>query len=80
MKEYQEEYIGKNIEIKKTKNKEIQGLKGKIIDETMHTFKVKVNKKIKTIMKKDNTFMINGNEIQGNKIIKRPEDRIKIKG
>ncbi len=80
MKEYQEEYIGKNIEIKKTKNKEIQGLKGKIIDETMHTFKIRIGKKTRTIMKKGNTFMINGNEIQGNKIIKRPEDRIKIKG
>ncbi len=80
MNEYQDEYIGKNIEIKKAGNKEIIGLKGKIVDETMHTFKVKVDKKTKTILKKNNTFMINNNEIEGNKIIKRPEDRIKIKG
>jgi len=59
------------------------GLKGKIVDETKNSFKMLVNKRnfreFKVIMKQGNTFMIGKKLFDGNKIMKRPEDRIKLR-
>ncbi len=78
MNKYQKEYLGKELEIIQTNNKQQQGLKGLIVDETKYAFVVK-NKKERTILKKDNKFLIDQDIIEGNKILKRPEDRVKIK-
>lgn len=75
---YKQEFIGK-----KAKTENIEGI---IIDETKNTFKIKlrsepgVQNTVKTILKNNKTFIINGEQIDGNKIIKKPEERIKIKG
>jgi len=78
-----EEFIGKQMEIARSRNNQLQGLTGKIVDETRNSFKVLVTKQkfreFKIIMKKDNVFLIEKRLIEGNKIMKRPEDRIKIK-
>lgn len=79
MNKHQQEFIGKNIEITDSKNKEQQNIKGKIIDETKNTFTIKTENKKITILKKDKKFKINNEKIDGNKITKRPEERIKIK-
>jgi RNase P/RNase MRP subunit p29 len=79
MNKYQQEFIGKNIKITKTKNKTLQNTEGKIIDETKNTFTIKTQNKSITIMKDNNEFEINNQKIEGRKITKRPEDRIKIK-
>jgi ribonuclease P protein subunit POP4 len=79
MNKYKQEFIGKNMEIIESSNKEQKNIKGKIIDETKNTFKIKTEKKIITILKKDKTFKIDNQKIDGNKITKKSEERIKIK-
>jgi ribonuclease P protein subunit POP4 len=79
-----DEFIGKNFEIVRSTNKQLQGLQGKIVDETRDSFKVLINKKnfkeFKMIFKNGNTFKIGSLTVDGSKIMKRPEDRIKLKG
>jgi len=79
MNKYQQEFIGKQIIIKKSNNKQQENIEGKIIDETKNTFKIKTKKQTITILKKDKEFQINKQKIEGDKITKRPEERIKIK-
>jgi ribonuclease P protein subunit POP4 len=78
-----DEFIGKEAEIVRTRNKQLLGLKGKIVDETKNSFKLLVNRRnfreLKMILKKDNTFIIGKKMFEGNKIMKRPEERIKLK-
>jgi len=77
-----DEFIGKEAEIVRTRNKQLFGLKGKIMDETKSSFKILVTKKnfreLKIILKKDNVFRIGNKIFEGNKLMKRPEDRIKL--
>jgi ribonuclease P protein subunit POP4 len=79
MNKYKQEFIGKKVEIIKSKNKEQENINGKIIDETKNTFKIKTDKKTITILKQDKIFKIENQKIDGNKITKRSEERIKIK-
>ena len=79
MNKHQQEFIGKQIEITESKNKQQKNLQGKIIDETKNTFTIKTQNKTIIILKKDKKFKINEEKIDGNKITKRPEERIKIK-
>lgn len=70
--------IGKNIEITKSKNKSLVGLKGRIIDETKNMIILDNQKKL---IKSQSTFKIkiknNTYEIDGKVLQTRPEDRIK---
>lgn len=79
MNKYQQEFIGKQIIIIKSNNKQQENIEGKIIDETKNTFKIKTKKQTIIILKKDKEFQINKQKIEGDKITKRPEERIKIK-
>ena len=79
MNELQQEYIGKKIKIIQTKNKQQLNIEGTIIDETKNTFTIKTKQKIIKIQKQDKIFTINEKKIDGNKIQKRSEERIKIK-
>jgi RNase P/RNase MRP subunit p29 len=79
MNKYKQEFIGKKVEIIKSKNKEQENIQGKIIDETKNTFKIKTDKKTIIILKQDKIFKIENQKIEGNKITKRNEERIKIK-
>lgn len=69
----EEEFIGKKISLD-FQNKKITGT---IINETKFTFKIRTEKGDKTILKKEKEFKINNRKIQGSKILKRPEERIK---
>lgn len=75
------ELIGKNVEIKKSIRRELVGLKGKIIDETLNTFLIEVKKKEKKIPKVLCVFRFcvdhNYRDIDGRDLVYRPEDRIK---
>ena len=59
-----------------------KGIAGKIIDETKKTFVIKLANKRKRILKKDNIFEFSLNNkkkiVDRNKLIMRPEERIKI--
>ena len=69
------------MEIIDSKNKNLIGIQGEIIDETKNTLKIKDNDKVRTILKKQVILKIsNGkNEIQtsGELLVGRPEDRLK---
>jgi len=79
MKFLKTEFIGLELEVMDSGNKSIIGLKGKIIDETKNTFILKTEKGIKKVIKKHNIFNIHGKTVEGSRIMKRAEDRIKIK-
>ena len=79
MNKYQGEYIGKEVKITESKNKTLTGISGRIIDETKNTFEIRVGEKSITVLKHASTFTINGEKIEGDKITKKPEERIKIK-
>lgn len=68
-----EEFIGNVVSIKFNKKQHI----GKIIDETKNTLKILIEEKQKTFIKKLIEIEYQGKIIQGTKITKRPEDRIK---
>ena len=71
-----EELIGKQVTATLKNGTEISG---RIIDETKNTFHIKTNNEKKTIIKSQSTIKIKDQEIKGETLAKRPEDRIKIK-
>ena len=76
------EFIGRNVEIVSSNNKQIHGLKGKIVDETKNTFVIeKKDGDVVKIPKANTTFRFwKGNEkidIEGSKIMYHPEERTK---
>jgi ribonuclease P protein subunit POP4 len=74
------EFIGAKIKIMGATNKSLEGIEGSIIDETKNTFKIKTkSQEEKSILKHNAVFMINDQEIRGDDIIKKPEERIKFK-
>jgi len=80
MSYHPEEFIGQNIKITKSKNKTQEEIKGKIIDETKNTITIITEEnKTKKLLKKDIEFTINEKTINGKKIQKKPEERIKRK-
>ncbi len=65
------EWIGKHI-----RSATIQGI---VVDETKNTIVVQTTKGVKRIQKRGNVFEIDGQKVQGDKVLAAPEDRIKIK-
>jgi RNase P/RNase MRP subunit p29 len=53
--------------------------KGTIIDETKNMIHLQTGKKVVKIIKKQSLIEINKKTISGNKLLKRPEERIKSK-
>ena len=72
------EFIGSELEIVKSNNKTLIGLKAKIENETKNMFIMDNGKKI---IKSESTFRIKIGgklvEIDGKTLVGRPEDRIK---
>ena len=74
-----DEFLGKKVKITSSSMKHQIGIEGIIVDETKNTFTIlKQGKEIK-VLKSNKEFLIEGTKIIGNKIKKRPEERIKIK-
>ena len=71
------EFIGSYIEVIDSKNKTLVGLKGKVVDETKFTLKINTTKGIKRLIKAHVLLKIDNNLVKGDKIVGRPEDRIK---
>ncbi|MFC1801118.1 ribonuclease P protein subunit [Nanoarchaeota archaeon] len=70
---YKGELIGKTIKITDSKNPSEIGIEGKITDETKNLL-IMENKKF---FKKNITIKLNNQIIEGKKLLKRPEERIK---
>lgn len=80
----QHEFIGLKCNITDALNRSNIGLNGEVIDETMKTLTLDVHGAQKKVQKKGTEFMFRlpkGNKVivNGDKIIARPEDRIKKK-
>lgn len=77
----QSEIIGMKMEVINSKNKNLIGIKGDIVDETKHTLTIKDNEKIRILLKKQITLKIydqtNEIKIKGELLVGRPEDRLK---
>jgi RNase P/RNase MRP subunit p29 len=67
------ELIGEKAEIKFND----KTYKGIIVDETKNMLSLKTKKQIKKFIKKTIEIKIKGKKIKGEKITKRPEERIK---
>lgn len=78
------ELIGLTIEIVESTNKFQTGIKGMVVDETKNILTIETDKGLKKIQKKGSIFIFkipNGKKVKviGNKIVARPEERIKLK-
>ena len=74
------ELIGLNVVVSESSDPGRKGLNGKVIDETKNTIIIWNGNEKKIIPKKECVFEFDIGEkisINGNEIIKRPEDRIK---
>lgn len=74
---YKKETIGKMMEIKDARNRDLVGTRGRVLDETKNTFLLKTKDGRKKVPKKGATFTINGHEVKGEDLHARPEERIK---
>jgi ribonuclease P protein subunit POP4 len=77
------ELIGLNVEVIDSSNKSQIGTKGMVVNETKNTLVIKTRKDEKRIQKKGSVLMFKLSKhkvrVNGDKIIARPEDRIKLK-
>ncbi len=70
------EIIGETIKVVSSTNKDLVGIKGKVIDETRNMFIIK-SKKMKKILKNQVVIELKGMQIDGNLLIGKAEDRLK---
>ncbi len=73
------ELIGEEIEVVAATNSSLQGVRGKVIDETRNTLVVLQGAKTQRMLKQGITFRLCRTKqiIDGASILKRPEERIK---
>ena len=75
------ELIGLKMEVINSKNKNLIGIKGVIVDETKNTLKIEQDDKIRTLLKDQVVLKIykDNHEIKvdGTVLVGRPEDRLK---
>jgi ribonuclease P protein subunit POP4 len=75
------ELIGLEAEVMASNNKDLIGLKGKVVDETRNLIVLATDKGEKKILKKDVTLMIKINDekirVDGLVLVGKPEERIK---
>ncbi len=75
---YIDEFIGHEIAVYETPNRDEKNIKGHVADETRNMIIIDVNGYIKKIPKYHRKFVIDGkNIIDGSLILFRPEDRLK---
>ena len=71
------------MEVEESSNRDMEGLRGRVVDETRNTFVIEPEQGVeKRIPKSGNTFIFvfeDGTRarIRGDRLIARPEDRIK---
>jgi len=79
-KNYSEELIGIKIKVVQARNKRLEGVEGRIIDETKNTLRIITDEqKEKTLLKQGAVFLVNKQKITGADILCRPEERIKLR-
>ena len=77
------ELIGLQVDVIESTNKDNIGIKGTVVNETKHMLTIKTTTGLKRIAKAGSTFlfMFNGKKVKvdGKRIEKTPENRIKMK-
>jgi ribonuclease P protein subunit POP4 len=73
----QEELIGRPCRIILSRSESQIKMEGIIVDETKQMIHIRTSSGIKMIQKRGTVFEIDGHIIHGDRIIFRPEDRIK---
>ncbi|RME52809.1 ribonuclease P protein subunit [Candidatus Woesearchaeota archaeon] len=71
------ELIGRALEVVQSPNKAEVGLKGRVVDETFHTFVIEEGSHQKRVAKARRVFRIDGEVVRGDAIHYRPQDRVK---
>jgi len=75
------EWIGLKVKIAKSTDPTLQGLEGVVRDETMNTFTIEANGKLRQVQKLKTTFLAElpteNVEVEGSLLRFRPEDRVK---
>ncbi|TMI28930.1 ribonuclease P protein component 1 [Candidatus Bathyarchaeota archaeon] len=75
------EWIGLKVKVSKSTDPTLQGLEGIVRDETMNTFTIEVNGKLRQVQKQKTTFRAELStenvEVNGSLLRFRPEDRVK---
>jgi len=71
------EFIGLKAKVMMSRDKSLEGVEGKIIDETKNMLIIETEKGIKKIAKDVAVFEIDGHKVNGKKIRYRPEERIR---
>lgn len=75
------ELIGLHVKVVDSKNKDLIGIEGEVIDETKNTITIDHQGKNKVILKDQVTLNIRFKDkiiqIKGTELIKRPEERIR---
>ena len=72
-----DEFMGEQVTVSEHSDPSIQGISGKIIDETRETITIFSYCKAKMVSKRPGKFLFNTGELNGNKIAYRSQDRIK---
>lgn len=78
-KQLAKELVGEKVKVADSSCKDLLGIEGTIIDESLNTFTVSTAKGLKRIPKKNTTFLFEGLGVtaSGNGLQCRPEDRTK---
>lgn len=80
---FNHEFVGLSAEIIESTNRAFVGLSGKVIDETQSMIFLETKNGTKMIQKEYSKWRFASNDdiftVSGDKISKRPEDRIKVK-
>ncbi len=75
------EWIGLKVKVAKSTDPTLQGLEGIVRDETMNTFTIEVDGKLRQVQKQKTTFRAElrtqNVEVDGSLLRFRPEDRVK---
>ncbi|HOM95899.1 MAG: ribonuclease P protein subunit [Candidatus Methanofastidiosa archaeon] len=69
--------LGKTVEVIQSSNRYEVGIKGIVIEDTKNTIKLRVEKEVKILIKKNIILMINNKKVDGNLLIGKEEERIK---
>ncbi len=70
--------IGKFVRAVNAKNPSLQGIEGKVVDETKNTITIrKKDKQEKRMIKKQVTLAVDGKVVEGAELTKRIEERMK---
>jgi ribonuclease P protein subunit POP4 len=70
-------FIGKHIRIIESTNKSLFGIEGRVVDETKNIISIETDGNVRKIAKDQCVFEIDEKQVEGRKITKKPEERIK---